>query len=65
MPNLVNKGHVPGEQLTSFSYTAWQRLVSELKLCHDVGTLFWAKVQTVYYAQLHITLSIFVHTKPC
>jgi hypothetical protein len=57
VPNLVNKGYVPVKQLMSLSYTAWQTL-SELKLCHNVGTLCWAEVQTVYYAQLHITLSI-------
>ena len=63
--NLANKGHVPVQQLVSFSYTAWHRLLSELKLRHDVWTLCWAEVQTVYYAQLHITLSKFLQSKPC
>lgn len=65
VPHLVNKGHVPVKPPMFLSYTAWQRLLSELELCHDVGTLCWAEVQTVYYAQPHITTSIFLCSKPC
>jgi hypothetical protein len=42
----------------------WQGAVSRIQLCHWGGTNCWAKLHTLFYAQLNVTLSVFTHYKP-
>jgi hypothetical protein len=39
------------------------RVPCQLGHCHDRESNCWAKVQAFFYAQLHVTASVFPHNK--
>jgi hypothetical protein len=42
----------------------YQKAPCELEHCHGAEYIHWAKVQAFFYAQLHVTASVFPHNKP-
>jgi hypothetical protein len=43
--------------------TAWHRAPCEIEPCHGGESIRWAEVHAFFYAQLHVTASVYPHNK--